>query len=64
MGERRSERICKKKRDAIHPYEKESRKCEAYRFFVAYKREKDQKTNAWGSPVLLVRGREGPTIRE
>jgi len=42
-GKKRSERICKKNRDTIHPYEKESRKCEAYRFFIAYKMEKDQK---------------------
>jgi len=34
--ERKSERIFKKN----HPYEKESRKCEAYRFFVAYKSKK------------------------
>jgi len=60
--EERSERVCKKK---THPHEKESRKCEAYRFSVAYKvgREKDEETNVWGrSPVLLVRGHEGPTI--
>jgi len=60
--ERRSERIFKKKN---HPYEKESRKCEAYRFFVAYKRRGETKKLMFGgrSPVLLVGGgRKGPTI--
>ena len=42
-----------KKHIHIHPYEKESGKCEAYRFFVAYKNTEGNKAKR------LMFGKEG-----